>query len=516
MMKAKAIKFCGFLSSALFALCTSAFAEVLAQNTDQIYEAMQKGEDVALVKGKVYEVNKPIRFQKDGQRLYTKDAARISDYAVLRVTKPEGGQVLNGNGKNDIVVERVLVDGNRYNLPPYEGGGHELAWFGGNGAHNQTIRNCVFMNSRTWSTFKLHEGGKNCKIENSILFGCGADSRGNGRYDGEVPPKWGDGISCAAEGSTVSNNIVIDPTDVGVVIFCAPNTEVKNNVIASISRESLGGINMVDGLGFYEIDKGKIPPEDKKSIRKYNYSGVYVHDNLIDSRGARVHIAVPMGATVWVPRDKTTQIFTGAVIQNNTLDGDASAYGFIADGVENFQITGNKALGKVSGLADGRWDVVCDDPAPFLYNPKYVENTKLQKDFKPMQRSLQHLLRCNHGPIHVGGPFRGYKAYSYGKAEAKAVTETAFIEMLGRLPTAKESDFYSRLLNEHSIPADQLRWELIKTPEFKAKFGEISRNKMHKFRTQRWISAFDKIIGESQNYSAQDVYKKALKSLTAN
>lgn len=516
MMNARYLTYCGIAVSAMLSLCASAYAEVLAQNADEIRKALKAGEDVALVKGKVYEVNEPIRFEKDGQKLYTKDAARISDYAVLRVTKPEGGQVLNGNGRKDLLVEKLIVDGNRYNLPPYDGGGPELAWFGGPRAENQTIRNCVFMNSRTWSTFKLHEGGKDCKVESSIFFGCGADSRGNGRYDGEVPPKWGDGISCAAERSTVSNNIVIDPTDVGVVIFCAPGTEVKNNVIASISRESLGGINMVDGLGFYEIDKGKIPPEDKTSMRKYNYSGVKVHDNLIDSRGARVHIAVPMGATVWVPRDKTTQIFVGAKVYDNTLDGDASAYGFIVDGVENFEVSGNKSLGKVSGFADGRWDVVCDDPASFIYNPQYVTNTKLQKEFKTMERSLQHLLRCNHGPAHVGGPFRGYKAYSYGTDEAKAVAEFAFIEMLGRKPTAKELDFYARLLNEHSMPADQMRWELLKTEEFKAKNGNVARNKMHDFRTKKWMAAFDKAIGESSNWSAQDVYKKVLKSLTEN
>lgn len=500
-------------AGALFGLGAALGAEVTAQNAAEIQAALDRGDDVALVKGKVYEVNTPIRYQRNNQKIYTKGARRISDNAVLRVTSPEGGQVINGNGKSGILLERVTLDGNRYNLPPYPDGGPELAWFGGNGAKNQTIRNCVFMNSRTWSTFKLHEGGKDCKIENSVFFGCGADARGNGRFRDEKPFKWGDGISCAAERSTVSNNLIIDPTDVGVVIFCAPGTVVKDNVIASISRESLGGINLVDGLGFYEMDKGRADPADKDAMRRYDYRGVEVKNNLIDSRGARIHIAVPMGATVWVPRDKRVMTFVGAKILDNTLAGGASAYGFVADGVDGFEVRGNKSVGKHSGLADGRWDVLCDEPGPFLFNPEYVENSKLQPEFKPQKRSLQHLLRCNHGPLQQGGsPFRGYRAYSYGPEEARAVVQTAYIEMLGREPTAEELDRDARIINEHVIPADQFRWMLMDTPEFKSKNPGIGRNQLHDFRTGKWLKAIDAAAGSS-DWKAKDVYEAAFKSM---
>lgn len=499
----------------VFAASASVFAaEVVARSAEEIQSALDKGDSVVLEKGAVIPVNKTIRFMHNGQKIYTKDALRISEYARLKITSPEGGQILSGNGKSDIVLEKVILDGNRYELPPYtNGGGPELAWFGGGGAKNQLIKNCVFMNSRTWSTFKLHEGGDGCTIENSILFGCGADARGNGRNPQEKPFKWGDGISCAARNSTVLNNIVIDPTDVGIVLFCAPGSQVKDNVIASISRESLGGINMVDGLGFYEIDGDKLPKDDKTSMRKYDYSGVLVKDNLIDSRGARIHIAVPCGATVWVPSDKRNKTFVGAKIINNVLDGEASAYGIIADGVDEFEIKGNKSLGKHSGLADGRWDILCDEPSAFIYNPEYVGSSKLQKDFKKQERSLQHLLRCNHGPVQRGGAFREYRAYSYGVEEAQGVVKTAFLEMLGREATPAEVKKYSRIINEHVIPADELRWMIMATDEFKAKYGNVNRNDLHKFRTEKWFKLFDEIIGTSDSWKAKDVYKTALKKL---
>ena len=499
-----------FFAAAQYALA----AEVVAKSAEEIQAALDKGDSVILEKGAEIPVNKTIRFMHNGQKIYTKDAKRISEYARLKITSPEGGQILSGNGKSDITLEKVILDGNRYGLPPYgEGGGPELAWFGGGGAKNQTIRNCVFMNSRTWSTFKLHEGGDGCKIENSILFGCGADARGNGRNPQEKPFRWGDGISCAARNSTVANNIVIDPTDVGVVLFCAPGSQVYDNVIASISRESLGGINMVDGLGFYEIGADKLPKDDKTSMRKYDYSGVVVKDNLIDSRGARIHIAVPCGATVWVPSDKRTRTFVGAKIFDNILDGEASAYGIIVDGVEDFEIRGNKSLGKHSGLADGRWDVLCDEPAPFIYNPEYTASSKLQKEFKKQERSLQHLLRCNHGPVQRGGHFRDYRAYSYGPEEAQAVVKTAFLEMLGRDATNAEAKKYSRIINEHVLPADELRWIIAQTDEFQKKYGKIGRNDIHNFRTQKWFKLFDEIIGTSESWKAKEVYKAALKKL---
>ena len=513
----KALGLAGLMSAA-FSLNA---AVAVAHNAAEIQKALDAGDDVALVKGKVYDITNPILFKRDGQKIFTKDAKRLGEYATLRVSKKEAGQIINGNNKNDILLEKVILDGNRYGLPPYvpnaEGnlqqGDPEMAFFGGGTARNQTIRNCVFMNSRTWSTFKFHEGGNGCTVENSVYIGGGADCRGNGRHRDEKTLRWGDGISCAAANSTVKNNIIIDPTDVGVVVFCAPGTQVLDNVIASVSRESLGGVNMVDGIGHHEIDKDLVDPDEKKAVRRYNYRDVLVQGNLIDAIGARIHIAIPMGANVWVPSDRYKKIFIGATVRDNTLSGDALAYGLVMDGVEEFTVEGNKSVGRHSGLADGRWDVICDEPGPFLYNPEWVKDSKLQKDFVKQERSLQHLLRCNHGTRSNTPPYRDiYKAYAYGQYEAPAAVKTAFLEMLGRDPTKEELKLYSAYLNERVMPVEDLRYRLMDTEEFKAANPGVGRNDLHNWRAKKWLDALDKAMGTSDKWKARDVYSQVLKS----
>lgn len=507
----------GLFAGFAFFACASSLSAGIATNTEQLYELMRKGEDVSLQKGKVYEIVKPLNFTRDGQKLTTMGATRLQDYAILRVSAPEGGQIINGNNKNGILLEKVVLDGNRYNLPPYDisKGNPEMAFFGGGTARDQKIKNCVFMNSRTWSTFKLHEGAKGCSVENSIFFGGGADVRGNGRSPAEKETRWGDGISCAAAESTVKNNIIIDPTDVGIVIFCAPGTLVENNVIASVSRESLGGINMVDGIGHHEMDKASVDKTDKNAMRKYNYTGVVVKGNYVDAFGARIHIAFPMGATVWVPKDKNTMTFYGAHIIENTIAGEALGYGFVADGIEDFVVSGNKCEGKQSGLADGRWDVICDEPLPMQYNPDTIGSSKLQAEFvkQSQPRALQHLLRCNHGSKSNTAPYREiYKAYSYGVYEAPAAVKAAYLEMLGRDPSADELRLWSSYLNDRIMPVEDLRYRLMKTEEFQVANGKMGNNDMHNYRTKKWMSSLDKAMGANPNWKAKDVYKNVLKS----
>ena len=85
--------------------------------------------------------------------------------------------------------------------------------------------------------------------------------------------------------------------------------------------------------------------------------------------------------------------------------------------------------------------------------------------------------------------------------------------MLGREATPAEVKKYSRIINEHVIPADELRWMIMATDEFKAKYGDIKRGDLHKFRTEKWFKLFDEIIGTSDSWKAKDVYKTALKKL---
>ena len=496
-----------FLAS--FKVCCA--EEAVAEDFQGILRAIKSGRDAALVKSRIYEATEPIFFQKDGQKIYTKGAGRISEYAVLRIANPECGQIINSNSKSGILIENVVLDGNRYKLPPFEGKGQEMVWLGGNSA-NQTIKNCVLINARTWSSIKVNEGANGARVENLIIFGSGVDARGNGRRDGETPFKWGDGIGCGAKNTKIANNIIVDATDGGIVLFSAPGTLVKNNAIAAVSRELLGGINLVDGLYCYEVDKIDAMLEGPDATRKYDYS-VSVENNLIDAAGARIHVAVPMGACIWNPKTKPYKLFLGAKITDNELAGDASAYGFVMSGVDGFEVAGNKSGGKNSGYADGLRSVLCDEPGAFIYDPQSVSNSKIQKDFKPVERSIEHLLRCNHGPTSAGGFFKGYRAYSYGEAEREAVVKMAFLEMLGRAPSDLELKKYSDLINEKQMPADELRCLLAQTEDFTGKNGKVGREDLHMFRTSKWLRIFDDIIGTNPDWDAKSVYKDALKRL---
>ncbi|MCD6288533.1 MAG: right-handed parallel beta-helix repeat-containing protein [Candidatus Hydrogenedentes bacterium] len=484
----------------------------LPKSGNELQAILDSGQDLVLEKGAVYNIEKTLRFKKPGQKIRTKDAVNISDYATLRIAGDKLMEIIDGGALDDIVLENVIVDGNRYELStvPKEGlvgGGGQppLVFFGGNGAENQTVRNNVFMSTRTWATLKVHEGANGVLVENNIFLGAGVGPRGNGREEHEVPFNWGDCISCAARNTMIRNNLIIDPTDVGIVLYGAPGSTVKDNVVSSISRESLGGINLVDPLEYYALDKDKT---------RFDYRGVLIKDNLIDANGARIHIALPMGAPQWAPKN-IGKILVGATIQDNTITGGAAAYGYIVNTVDDFTVTGNVSTALYSGIGEGvNSKRPPDEPGPFLYDPATTTNSTLQEEFKPCERNLLHLLRCNHGKTNE----LGYRIYKYGKYEVKAVITAAYLEMLGRRPRRDELEAETTWLQENTRTADELRRKLLKTEEFKSKFGTVMPEDLHPYRIKMWMNMLDEIRrnyfeSNGQMPCAKEMYLRALAKL---
>lgn len=361
---------------ALFARClqvwgaTADINAAVAPGTDR-QSVLDKGEDLLLKTGQVYRVKQALKFKKPGQRITTLGATHISDYATLRIDDKDTPQLVNGNGQPGILLERVILDGNRYALShigPVPENEQALVHFGGSKGDTQTVHQCVFMNLRSWSMLKLHEGAKGCRVEANILLGAGADIRGNGRDGRERAPAWGDGISLAARDSLVRDNLIIDPTDGAVVVFAAQGSIIEENVIASVSRESLGGVNLVDPIGYYH---------EAGSTNRTSYAGTTVRNNLFDVFGARIHIVLPIGAPIWAPRTMG-QILTKGTVINNVLQGNAGGYGLVANYIDNFVITGNVSRAKYSGIGEGRGPALPpDEPGPFLYNASEVGNSVL-------------------------------------------------------------------------------------------------------------------------------------------
>lgn len=469
---------------------------------------LDSGKDLLLEKNGLYEMTKTLVYKFPGQTISTLNAVSIADYATLRIADPALMMLVDGARQDNIVLKNVILDGNRYRFSTVAkseatGGGGQppLAFFGNDGTTGQKILSNVFMSTRTWATLKVHEGATNTLVEGNIFLGAGVDPRGSGREKTEIPFSWGDAISCAAENTRVCNNLILDPTDVGIVFYGAPGSIAEDNVIACISRESLGGINLVDGF-LYQMADG----DDGRE--RYSYEGTVVRNNYIDAFGARIHMAIPMGTGVWVPhlKDKT---LVGATVYGNIVAGGAAGYGLVVNGVEGFNVHNNQSIASYSGIGDGLrppFTNYPDEPGPFLFDPDRVTGSTLQKEFRPSERHLLHLLRCNHGKTND----LGYRIYEYGAYEVRAVIKSAYLEMLGREPTQREMEEDVLWLQQSQVNADQLRLKLIATDEFINKFGIVAPDDLHPYRLTLWMEMLDAIQKEHLNAEGKLPDAKAL------
>jgi hypothetical protein len=476
---------------------------------DNLQAVLDGGDDLVLQQGTVYPVSETLRYTTPGQRIHTQGTRSPSQFATLRLANPNLTRLINAGGVNRAILEHVICDGQRYEfgiVPAAQAAGKaqpSLVLFGEHGGDNQIVRESVFINARSWSTVKVHEGASNVRVENNLIFGAGADCRGNGREAGEERIKWGDGITFAACDSIIRNNLVIDPTDVGCVLFGSPGTVAEHNVVAAISRESLGGINLVDPIDYYRL-----------SGTDTDYRGVRIQNNVVDARGARIHIGYPMGAVPWAPRHKG-QILRGAEVTGNTIAGGAGGYGFAVHGVRDWKVTKNTSTATYSGTADGLSpENRAHEPTAFVYDPATVERVELQEEFVPCDPHIEHLLRCNHGPKDA----QGYRIYPYGDAEARAVVEAAYLEMLGRSAESQELRESMERLQANTLNADSLRRQLMGSEEFQRRFRAVSPEDLHDYRTQLWLDLYcvavqDGLRTTGQWPSALEIYHSALEGL---
>jgi len=499
-------------AAAIVCLAAGAYGGApVARPGDNLQAVLDSGSDLALQAGAVYPITETLLYRKAGQKIYTGDARYPAQFATLKVADRGLSRLVSAAGIEGAVLEHVILDGCRYEFPPpprAESDGKpmaELALFGSRGGDGQVVRECVFMNARGWSTVRVHEGSGRFLIENNFIFGAGADCRGNGRAEGEQEIVWGDGISFAGRDSVIRNNLIIDPTDVGIVLFDAPGTVAESNVVASVSRESLGGINMVDAVDFYAMDPEKV---------HFNLQGVKVRGNVVDACGARIHIGFPMGCAPWAPRLKG-RILCGAEVTGNTMSGGAGAYGFVVHGVRDWTVKNNRSTASYSGLGDG----LCATnrphaPCAFVYDPATAENVRLQPEFEKSNPHIEHLLRCNHGPVDD----RGRRVYPYGEAEARAVADSAYLEILGREADEGGLKGCVARLQSNQFNADDLRRSFMASAEFKNRFGYVPPEELHRYRTRLWLNLCNaviraKIIKGGPWPSALVLYREALDGL---
>ena len=280
----------------------------------------QPGDVAVLCAGAVFELTSPVVFSADGQQIHTEGFPTDDRRARLRLAAAFGATAVSMIDRPNVVLSHVIVDGNLPNLGPADANALILA---GGSASGQVIRNVKAVESRSWTSIHVPEGGDprctSAIVENNEIGPSGAAS----------------GIGFACTNSVVRNNTITDVSGEGIVIFGATGSLVEGNVIRAETRMLFGGINMVDFVVF-----------------DGNYTGTRVHANVIDAAGAPIRVAVAMGYRIWFcvdPNDPTDRTLFGASVTDNILQGPRMGYGFAVDGVRDWTVTGNKDLSTHSG-----------------------------------------------------------------------------------------------------------------------------------------------------------------------
>jgi parallel beta-helix repeat protein len=255
---------------------------------------------------------------------------------------------------DNAILSHVIVDGNRPELG-YRGG--DALVYAGGSSSGQVIRFTKITEPRSWSALHLIQGHPspnppctNALVENNEIGPAGSSNE-----------TWADGISLACTNTTIRDNLIVDATDGGIVIFGAPGSIIEGNTIRAETRTLLGGINMVD----YNPYDG-------------NYSGTIVRNNIIDAASAVIRIGLGMGTRVWgcLPAVAENDTLYGGTVTGNTLRGANMQYGFAVDGVREWTALDNidesTHIGSPSVDCRGR---VASTPAGFQYYPQRSEGT---------------------------------------------------------------------------------------------------------------------------------------------
>lgn len=318
-----------------------------------INAALRNEGDVAvLCQGAVFELTGSVVFSAAGQQIYTAGFPTDDRRATLRIAYPTLTTAIIMRDFDNAVLSHVIVDGNRPELG-YRGG--DALVYAGGSSSGQTIRFTKITEPRSWSALHLIQGHPspnppctNALIENNEIGPAGSSNE-----------TWADGISLACTNTTVRDNLIVDATDGGIVIFGAPGSIIEGNTIRAETRTLLGGINMVD----YNPYDG-------------NYSGTIVRNNIIDAASAVIRIGLGMGTRVWgcLPAVAENDTLYGGTVIGNTLRGANMQYGFAVDGVREWTAIDNidesTHIGSPSVDCRGR---VASVPAGFQYYPQRAE-----------------------------------------------------------------------------------------------------------------------------------------------
>jgi len=329
-----------------------------------------------------YMIQAPILFAAPNQEISTEGYPTDDSRATLVVSGP----VQNGQGHTNAVdgtcsncsgvkLRNIQIDGTRAGAPPTAGGAN-IEMGGANS--DQLIEFVHSYDPRSWSCLHIAEGGLLCNnvtVQNNDIGPCGSDAF----------QQWADGISVSCRSAVVRNNLVMDPTDGGIVVFGSPGTVVYNNTIWVVNSTLLGGINMVD----YDPWNG-------------NYTGTIVHNNTViggfatDSDSAHqtdgvnaddviIKIGIAIGPRTWFGNTYGANVSSSGTVLNNTLTG-AFGYGIAMSSAFNFTVQNNFLFENTSFIGSRGPNCSASDATPpsaaFIVAMTNVTSSSIQSKFQ--------------------------------------------------------------------------------------------------------------------------------------
>lgn len=325
--------------------CTPA---IEGDNASNLQSVLDRGLDLVLCRGQTYSLHSYIEYRAPGQSVYTLGHPESeAEQAKLVWGTPESGNTIIASlNIPNVSLHHVTIDGRRRDFgfddtpnPPY-GGLIEML-----GAEGIYVGFNHIRDPRYWTCLVVSDGCSNALIANNIIGPCG-----------QAGGSWADGISYGCVNGEVAHNEITDATDGGIVIFGATGSKIHDNTVIANERILLGGIHMVDN---HQLD----------------FVGTEVYKNRIIAQSAPIWVGLPQGGPTWGLNcaGEPIDYVEGASVHHNKLEGDHFRFGYVLNGVRNWDFRDNSADGTFSGQASGCYGSVAR-PRAFACQLETVNN----------------------------------------------------------------------------------------------------------------------------------------------
>ncbi|EGG02858.1 uncharacterized protein MELLADRAFT_90664 [Melampsora larici-populina 98AG31] len=337
----------------------------------QLFESGGPGTIIQLAQSSIWELEIPIKITANQSELST--FGYPTDPSLQAQLHPiQDPTAISFYNTHHVKISHLTVDGRRPDKGWVENGSALIAC-GGRLAKDPVIQYCTLRHPRGWSCLHLFDECSGGRVIGNKIGPAGLPAP-NG--------PWADGMSIACRNGLIANNEIVDATDGGIVLFCAPGTICTGNTIIARTQNLLGAINMVDA-GPYEMD----------------YTDTRVFGNIIKSEGAHIKLGIGIGPLAWAPGSEQRNF--GGQVHDNIFGPGCFGYAIGISGAKLFSVQGNR----IAAGTEFRGDMTCmpeplnAPPMAFLANsnPDLVFDCDLQPDFKRGRASW--LIGIEDGPI---------------------------------------------------------------------------------------------------------------------